>query len=169
MANVLDIRAIGKGFFDSAEVLRRLSAGERRVLSKWGAFVRTAAQRSIRKRKKPSAPGQAPSSHEGSLRRLIMMAYDAARRSVVAGPLAFRGKAGVSVVPRVLEEGGPITNTLVRLPGGRLVGPNSPLLKGAPGGRETVVKSATIAPRPYMGPAAAKVNGQLAPMLKDML
>lgn len=169
MANLLDVRAIGKGFFDSAEVLRRLSAGERRVLSKWGSFVRTAAQRSIRKRKKPSAPGQAPSSHEGSLRRLVMFAYDAARHSVVAGPLAFRGKAGTAVVPRLLEEGGPSTKTLVRLSGGRLVGPTSPLLKGSPGGREVVTKAVAIAPRPYMGPAAAKVSGQLAPMLKDML
>lgn len=90
-------------FFDAARVLAAVSRAERRVLSKFGAFVRTRARSSIRKRKASSPPGRPPSSHEGSLRRLLFFAYDSSSRSVVVGPVPFRrGEA-----PALLERGGP--------------------------------------------------------------
>ena len=90
-------------FFDTAKVKKAVSRGTRKVLSKFGAFVRTAARHSIRKRKAVSEPGQPPSSHVGLLRKLILFGYDRTRRSVVIGPMPLhRG----SDAPQLLEYGG---------------------------------------------------------------
>ncbi|MCC7409956.1 MAG: hypothetical protein IT442_17955 [Phycisphaeraceae bacterium] len=95
-------------FFDRPAVIGAVDRATRKVLSKFGAFVRTGARHSIRPRKKISAPGSPPSSHEGSLKRLIYFAYEPARRSVVIGPVPFKeGQA-----PALLEYGG--RTTLVR-------------------------------------------------------
>jgi hypothetical protein len=92
-------------FFDSEKIAKTMNAAERKALSKMGAFVRTRARSSIRKRKKISEPGTPPSSHEGSLKRLLFFAYDASTHSVVIGPVKFkRGEA-----PKLLEFGGVIT------------------------------------------------------------
>jgi hypothetical protein len=96
------INEFKKSFFDADAVKKKLDAGIRRVLSKAGAFVRTRARSSIRKRKKVSDPGQPPSSHEGSLKRLIFFAYDAGAQSVVTGPVRF----GKGTAPQLLEFGG---------------------------------------------------------------
>ena len=90
-------------FFDRKKVLDAVDKATRKVFSKFGAFVRTAAKSSIRKRKKISQPGQPPSSHVGTLKRLIFFGYDTDRRSVVIGPTPFRGKAEA---PPLLEYGG---------------------------------------------------------------
>ncbi len=52
-------------FFDSDRVKRAAGAAARRNLSKAGAFVRTAARSSIRKRKAISAPGQPSNVQSG--------------------------------------------------------------------------------------------------------
>jgi len=88
--------------FDRERVLRAVNRAKRAVLSKAGAFIRTTARHSIRKRKGTSKPGQPPFSHEGSLRRLILFGYDQAAESVVVGPVGFKG----SKAPNVLEFGG---------------------------------------------------------------
>lgn len=91
-------------FFDTERVMKKVDAATRRALSRVGAFVRTRARTSIRKRKDVSQPGQPPSSHEGSLRRLIFFAYDQSAKSVVIGPVPFRkGEA-----PSLLERGGTV-------------------------------------------------------------
>src|SRR4051812_25246821 len=90
-------------FFDRGKVLAAADAATRRVLSKFGAFVRQRARSSIRSRKKVSAPGGPPSSHVGTLKQSILFGYDAARKSVVIGPVAFRG-SGMGAA--ALEEGG---------------------------------------------------------------
>lgn len=99
-------------FFDAKPVKRAVDKTTRRVLSRFGAYVRTRARQSIRKRKKPSAPGQPPSSHTGTLKRLILFAYEAARKNLIAGPLlAETGgphKPAGATVPEVLEYGGSI-------------------------------------------------------------
>jgi len=74
-------------FFDRDKVRKRTDAGTRRVLSRFGAYVRTTAKHSIRKRKRISEPGEPPSSHTGLLRRFIFFGYDRDRRSVVIGPI----------------------------------------------------------------------------------
>lgn len=130
-------------FFDSPKVVRAVDKSTRKVLSKFGAFVRRTAKQSIRKRKKSSAPGSPPSSHTGLLKRFIFFGYDPQKRSVVIGPTRLtennRGEA-----PSILEYGGRTTV-------------NS-------GTKKTRVR---IRPRPFMGPAFEKEKPNLPSMWKD--
>ena len=127
-------------FFDKKAVRDKVDAGTRRVLSKFGAFVRRSAKSSIRKRKKAAPPGQPPSSHTGLLKKFIFFGYDAARQSVVIGPTRLNQK-GRGEAPPLLEYGGKAT--LVRR------------------GKK---KRVTYQARPYMGPAFEKEKPQLPAM-----
>lgn len=89
-------------FFDRHVVIAAVDNAKRKVLSKAGAFIRTTARTSIRKRKGTAPPGKPPYSHEGSLRKLILFGYDRASDSVVVGPVGFAR----STAPRALEHGG---------------------------------------------------------------
>jgi len=103
----------GKFFFDSQAVITRVDKTTRRVLAKFGSYVRTTARRSIRKRKRPSKPGHPPSSHTGLLKNFIYFAYDLYSSSVVIGPEILRGP-GKGEAPSILEYGGRVsqfTNT----------------------------------------------------------
>jgi len=115
-------------FFDHKKVRSATDRAARKVLSRFGAFVRTAARSSIRKRKAISEPGQPPSSHVGTLRRLIFFGYDTGRRSVVIGPTPFGSTAEA---PPLLEYGG----------------------RARRKDRRGRVRTATYRPRPFMGPA----------------
>jgi len=137
-------------FFDRAAVIGAVDAAKRKVLSKAGAFIRTAARTSIRKRKGSAPAGKPPHSHEGSLRRLILFGYDRHSDSVVVGPVGFKN----STAPSVLEYGGPATVTRRR--GGR----------GGRGGRDgrsgrPESRTVKIASRPYMGPALERERPKL--------
>ena len=139
----LGIKEFKASFFDSGEIQKRVNAATRKTLSKIGAFIRTRAKTSIRKRKKISEPGQPPSSHEGSLRRLIFFGYDKTTQSVVVGPAAFRE----GTAPRLLEFGGSRQTTA----------------------KSGAAKVLVYRPRPFMRPAgeAEAVRGRL--MLKGMV
>lgn len=115
-------------FFDRGIVLKKVDSATRRVLSKFGAFVRTTARHSIRKRKGASSPGSPPNSHVGLLKKLIYFGYDTGKRSVVIGPTPLRGTAEA---PPLLEYGGRTT------------------IKDRKGRRAR----ANYKARPYMGPA----------------
>ena len=128
-------------FFDRHVVMAAVDNAKRKVLSKAGAFICTAAKTSIRKRKGSAPPGAPPHSHEGSLRRLILFGYDKPNDSVVVGPVGFRK----SEAPSVLEYGG--DTVVLRRVGGR-------------GGKLTSQK-VKIAPRPYMAPALEKERPKL--------
>jgi hypothetical protein len=131
---------IKRMFFDRQAVISKVDAATRRVLSRFGAFVRRSAKSSIRKRKKPAPPGQPPSSHTGLLKKFIFFGYDAARQSVVIGPTRLNQK-GRGEAPPLLEYGG--KTTLKR------------------GGKKRRV---TYQARPYMGPAFEKEKPQLPAM-----
>jgi len=131
---------IKRMFFDRQAVVSKVDAATRRVLSKFGAFVRRSAKSSIRKRKKAAPPGQPPSSHTGLLKKFIFFGYDAARQSVVIGPTRLNQK-GRGEAPPLLEYGG--KTTLKR------------------GGKKRRV---TYQARPYMGPAFEKEKPQLPAM-----
>jgi hypothetical protein len=130
-------------FFDRKAVTSRLDRATRKVLSRFGAFVRTSARHSIRKRKRVSAPGEPPSSHTGLLRRFIFFGYDRDRRSVVIGPQRLNQKVGDA--PHALEYGG--TSTVVE--GLR---------------RRRRKRRIKIAARPYMGPAFEREKPKLPAM-----
>ena len=125
-------------FFDRKKVVDATDRASRRVLSRFGAFVRQRARTSIRRRKGTSTPGSPPHSHTGLLRRLIFFGYDTRRRSVVIGPTALNS---ASEAPELLEHGG--TTTLTR--GGKRV-------------------RARYRPRPFMGPALEAEQPKLPAM-----
>jgi len=130
-----------KGFFDRESVQRSVDAATRRVLSKFGAFVRQRAKTSIRSRKGTSPPGSPPYSHVGLLKKFILFAYDASRKSVVIGPTLIRAE---SIAPRLLEYGGETT------------------LETKFGS-----KRARYRPRPFMGPAFVAEQSQLPSLWKN--
>lgn len=99
------VRDAKNGFFDRAAVIGAMDATARKVLSKFGAFVRRSAQLSIRTRKGHSPPGSPPHGHVGLLRKFIFFSWDNDRRSVVVGPAKLNGRAS-SDAPKALEYGG---------------------------------------------------------------
>ena len=138
----LDIR---KCFFDRAAVASKADAATRRVLSKFGAFVRRTAKGSIRNRHKPAPPGSPPSSHTGLLKKFIFFGYDAEAQSVVIGP-ARLDRRGRGDAPSLLEHGG---STMLRRRGRRF--------------------HASYRARPYMGPAFEKEQPKLPAMWRDSI
>lgn len=116
--NIADSR---KNFFDRQAVLQYVDQKTRRVLSRFGAYVRQRAITSmvghtIRKITKKtkfsnvagvSAPGRPPSVHEGGLVRYLYFAFDREQKSVVIGPALYKPRE--YVVPKVLEEGGRVS------------------------------------------------------------
>ncbi len=131
---------IQKMFFDKQAVTRKVDKATRRVLSKFGAFVRRGARSSIRPRKRSSAPGQPPSSHTGLLKKFIFFGYEPQQRSVVIGPVRL-SQNGRGRAPSLLEYGG--TDTLRR--NGKRV-------------------RAHFRERPFMGPAFLKEQPKLPAM-----
>ncbi len=122
-------------FLDTPRVRRAVDKGTRAALSKAGAFIRTAARHSIRKRKGVSEPGKPPHSHAGHLRRLIFFSYAPADQTVVIGPVRFGG----GEAPSLLEFGG-----------------TTSLKDRARRRRRAVYRK-----RPFMGPAMEKELPQL--------
>ncbi len=137
----LEFNQAKKMFFDRAKIKKKVDARTRKVLSKFGAFVRQTARKSIRKRKGTSKPGRPPFSHTGVLKRFIYFGYDKDRRSVVIGPVIAAGKRGKA--PSTLEHGGKVT-----LPFGN---------------------KAEIAPRPFMAPAFEKELKQVPKLWADSI
>lgn len=135
---MIDMR-IKSLFFDRKVVIDAVDKAKRAVLSRAGAFIRTIARTSIRKRKGSAPPGKPPHSHVGLLRNFILFGYDPASDSVVIGPAKLNKP---TEAPRVLEHGG--TTTASRFERGRIRK------------RRIFVK-----PRPYMGPALQKEQSKL--------
>ena len=110
--------AIKEWFFDREAVQKAIERGNLRALSEAGAFIRTRARSSLRRRKKPSPAGSPPSVHSrDSLATLknILFGLEPQRQAVIIGPVALRGSSGNAAtapvsgtVPNVMEFGGPI-------------------------------------------------------------
>ena len=128
-------------FFDRAKIKRKVDVRTRKVLSKFGAFVRQTSRKSIRKGKGTSKPGRPPFSHTGVLKKFIYFGYDTDRRSVVIGPVIAPGKVGKA--PAALEHGGKVS-----LPFGN---------------------QADIAPRPFMKPAFDEELKQVPKLWADSI
>ena len=129
-------------FFDRTAVTSATDRAQRKVLSRFGAFVRQGARTSIRKRRAISQPGSPPSSHTGLLRRNIFFVYEPIRSSVIIGPILLNGTSGEA--PALLEHGG---QTIGRR-------------------RKKRVRM-TYRPRPYMGPAFEREKPKLPAMWRD--
>ena len=128
-------------FFDRAAVTSAADRGTRKVLSRFGAFVRQSARSSIRRRKGISRPGEPPSSHTGLLKRHIFFVFSPEQRSVVIGPVLLNKGTDA---PRLLEHG----DTVVRRRRNRRV-------------------RMTYRARPYMQPAFEREQQQLPDLWKN--
>ena len=133
-------------FFDRKPVIDATDRAARRMLSRFGAFVRQRARTSMRKRKGTSPPGKPPHSHTGLLRRFIFFGYDRRRRSVVIGPTALSNSNGQA--PALLEYGGTA----------RLRNP-----------RTGKTRAAVFRGRPFMGPAYEAERPQLPSLWRNSL
>jgi hypothetical protein len=145
---VIDMR-VKAMFFDRPRVQKAVSHANRRALSRAGAFVRTRARTSMRKRRGTSPPGQPPFAHEGSLRRMILFGYEPSRETVVVGPVGFRS----SDAPNVLEFGG--RTTVVRR------------RRSSRSGQRVIKTRVRIAARPYMAPALDKERPKLPALWRN--
>lgn len=125
--------------------------GVKRALSKFGAFVRTRAKSSIRKRKKISQPGQPPSSHTGKLKKLIFFGYDREKKSVVVGPLLF----GTTNAPESFNRNSQTSDWSSR--------------RVATGVPERLEKGVGIMARPFMTPAFETEKKNLDNCFKDCI
>ena len=101
----MSLKSAKSQFFDRPAVKSAVDKATRKVLSRFGAFVRTTARSSIRRRKRVSKPGESPTSWTGLLRKFVFFSYDAGSRSVVIGPVRLNRTEGEA--PRLLEHGGP--------------------------------------------------------------
>jgi hypothetical protein len=104
MANLSTFK---KSFFDRQKVTSRVEKARLKNLSKCGAFVRTAARSSLRRRKKTSLPGATPSVHSTdkfATLKNILFGYDPSTKGVIVGPVAVNGNK--DDVPRLMERGG---------------------------------------------------------------
>jgi hypothetical protein len=148
-------------FFDRPIVEKYLDKRTRTVYAKFGAYVRRAAQWSMKKAPKDhprmvegkvirtmktSRPGQPPYKRSGLLKRFIFYSLDWANRSVVIGPVRF--KAGTTNVPEVLEYGG-VSEVFDR--------------------RHWERKKVRVASRPYMNPAFLKGKQQLSRLWRESI
>lgn len=131
-------------FFDRKTVVLAMDRAKRKVLSRFGAFVRRRARSSIRKRKKISEPGTPPTNRTGLLRDNIFFVYDRNRDSVVIGPTLLNRRD--DDVPELLEYGGQATRW-----------------------RNFKKVRVTYRARPFMGPAFEEEEPQLERLWRNSI
>jgi len=129
-------------FFDRQKVQSAVSRAERRVLSKFGSFVRQDSKQRIRRRKRSSSPGESPTNRTGLLKRHIYFVLSPETRSVVIGPVLLNRSTGA---PETLEHGGEITTETKR--------------------RQSI--RVDIKARPFMGPAFQHELPKLPALWRD--
>lgn len=141
---MITLKQAKQSFFTARPVRDALDRASRKILSRFGAFVRQRAKTSMRKatsRRRVSAPGQPPLAHTGLLRQHIYFGYDPVARSVIIGPVRLGNLPGTA--PKALEFGGV-----------SLTADN---------------RRVYIRPRPYMAPALRQELDKLPPMWKNAL
>ena len=137
-------------FFDQHAVMSRVDAATRRALSRFGAYVRADAKKSIRKaaNSKPSAPGRPPKSRKGTLKQHIYFSYDPIKQSVVIGP---------ALLPRTRQD------NLIMLEYGGTRRMPLPSYGGA------IRRLARYPARPFTRPAFEKNKPRAASLYKDQV
>lgn len=105
-----------EAFIDRPGVMDAVDAKFQKVFGRTGGFGRMVMKRGMRKRKKPSQPGNYPHAHQGGLRDGIFFNYDKTSRELVIGPLRHARQpawlpAGIETVPQLINQGGTYTLT----------------------------------------------------------
>lgn len=139
-------------FFDRRPVQSAVSKAERRTLSRFGAFVRSDARRSIRRapkknKRRGAAPGKPPYSRTGLIKSLLFFVFDPSHSSVVIGPAKINRPSRNAL--ETLEHGGRTTI----------------LTRGRRGVKER--KQVAIEARPFMQPAFDKNLPKVPGMWRD--
>ena len=189
-AGIISVKS-GLVFFDRAPVMDAFSRVQRRNLSRVGGWIRKTARRSIRRRKKASAPGRPPHKHGGHswLTALLVYGWDPASESVVIGPQQLNKVSFTAnmtpvrgTVPSVLEYGGAVhvleewTGRGWRRKDLRRRGSVADVAALRESGRDNVFRKRPIrkrrvrvAARPFMAPALlkAKQDNKLAEAWKN--
>jgi hypothetical protein len=162
----IKVHVATKLFFEPQKIAKSADDTMQRYFLRVGAFTRRRARSIIRKRKKPSQPGQPPSSHVGTLKNFLFFAKHPDHRvGVIVGPAKTnqitRDSGGARAnIPDVLEHGGTIviveralkrTENWHRMDMRRATRP----------WEKTRSRTVTIQPRPYMAPAFAEALGKL--------
>lgn len=135
-------------FLKGDELEKAVARAEYRIHSRFGAFIRSDARRSIRNRKRPSRPGEAPTNQTGLLKGNIFFVVERDMHNVVIGPALLSGKKQYLnlTIPEVLEKGGTVA---------------------VPARRKVKAHTANFGPRPYMGPAFDKNLPTLPALWRD--
>ncbi len=169
-------------FFDRAEVQNRLAKRERRAMSKIGAFVRTSARTSLKRRKAVSPAGSPPSVHSKdkvATLKNILFGYDPTKHSVVVGAVGLNQvnrEASIQAsrpVPAIMEFGGTVAIQEERWKriGGSERWYRRDLRRLPSESKLYRVRIATYEPRPFMAPALERErkNDKLLEAWKDLL
>lgn len=138
-------------FFDADLVKNTVAKSKRKLLLRFGAYLRREARQSIRKRKKMSEPGQPPSSHLGWLKQHIYFSWDPSIESVVVGPIPL----GRGTAPKALEHGGRSLSFKRHKVRGQWV--------------TDIRVIPHIRPRPFMRPALGRIIPKFAGLLKGLI
>jgi len=180
------LKQIKVNFFTPAALAHALDREEQRRLGQLGGYVRKVARNSLKYGETSAPSGQPPVIHRGKfhfqktdrktgvvsrpsvspLRELLFFAQDPTTKSVVVGPMLFRG-TGKHVktsgpVPATLEKGGTVRVERDVFVGGRKATPRQrdAFLRLLKEGRITRERTPTVkvtskqyAPHPFMGPA----------------
>lgn len=139
------IRQFQRQFFNSRAVRSAVDRGRRQALSRFGAFTRRSARQSLRRRRRASRPGEAPTNRKGQLKRFLFFGYEPTSESVVIGP-AKLSRSSFSI-PEILEHGG----------------------TAVVANRKRRRVRARYAARPFMQPAFEKEQQKLPQLWKDAI
>jgi hypothetical protein len=164
-------------FFDRAVLANEVERIAFEGLRRNAMYIRTVARNSIRRKSKPSAPGQPPRSVRGDLKRGIEAQYQRGSGEALVGPVGFDWGTGA---PNTLEFGGKAVidrrrkrrvgdGGEVRIVSGKAV--YAPIRTQAQADRATALNAVLYPPttidingRPFMAPALVKATPKLAPM-----
>jgi len=134
-------------FADSKAILSVMDRRVNWVLKRFGAFVRRTARGSIRRRKRRSLPGQAPTNRTGLLKNHIYFVANPHTRNVIIGPAEMKGRFQGAEILEALESGG-----------------MSPVYAG-----KGKTKKVFVEARPFMGPAFEKEKPKLPQIWRESI
>lgn len=133
--------------FDSRKVTAAYLKAERQVLTRAAARGRVIARRAMRKRRRASRPGEAPTERKGQLKRFLLYAFEPEKHVAVFGP---KKLPGAKDTPEALEKGLATTRKVGR-------------------GKNRRTKSIKFDKRPAMVPALNEISPGLSAMWKNAI
>lgn len=101
------------GGLDVQKIAKRMDDKERKCLFGSAAYARKVMKSRIRKRKRAGEVGGYPSSHEGTLKKLIRFDVNLKTGEAAVGPTLFKSPDWLSstakTIPELLADGGTVT------------------------------------------------------------